>query len=174
MHGEKLFVFVHDSGPDSPELFHGTLDSQKESEVLAKGSNVTSRLNRTPKDGQSLVFVVLEEFDLVNLPDSESLFDSRNSGWHLKNRTSQKTHGLDQCFSRLDLRMHSQNTNVFLTGSLLGLGQSCSPVEASDQTASDLGIQGTRVTSLLDLENSLDPGDDFMGRGICWFVEVDI
>lgn len=70
--------------------------------------------------------------------------------------------------------MESQNTNVFLTGSLLSLGQSCSSVKTGDQTASDLRIEGTRMTSLFDFEYSFDPCDDLMGGRIGWFIKVDI
>lgn len=47
------------------------------------------------------------------------------------------------------------------------------PVETDDKNSCDLGIQSTRMTGLLDSQDSLDPGDDFMGAGIGRLVQID-
>jgi len=69
--------------------------------------------------------------------------------------------------------MESTDTDVFFTGTLLGLDESGGTVDAHNQTTSDLWIQSTRMTSLLNFKNFLDPGHDLMRRWIGRFVEVD-
>lgn len=63
--------------------------------------------------------------------------------------------------------------NVFLTGTLLTLDKTGSAVDGHNQATSNLGIQSTTVTGLLDAKDALDPGDDFVGRGVRGLVEVD-
>lgn len=46
-------------------------------------------------------------------------------------------------------------------------------VDASNEATSDLGVEGTRVTSLVDLENLLNPGNDLVGGGVGWLIKVD-
>ena len=69
--------------------------------------------------------------------------------------------------------MQLDHGNVLFTSALLGLHQSCSVVDAHDEAASDLWIEGTRVTSLVHLEDLLDPGDNLMGGWVGWLVKVD-
>jgi hypothetical protein len=47
------------------------------------------------------------------------------------------------------------------------------PVETDNKNSCYLRIQSTRMTGLLDSENPLDPGDDFMGAGVGWLVQID-
>ena len=68
--------------------------------------------------------------------------------------------------------MKLEDADVLFTSTLLRLDKSCGSADADDETASDLGIESTRVTSLLDLENSLDPSDNFVRRRIRWLVNV--
>lgn len=49
-----------------------------------------------------------------------------------------------------------------LTGTLLRLDEAGRAVDADGQAASDLGVERSRVTSLLDAENTTDPSDDFV------------
>ena len=69
--------------------------------------------------------------------------------------------------------MELNNGDVFFTSRLLSLHKSGRVVEACDQATSDLWIEGTGVTSLVSLEDSLDPGNDLMGGWVGWLIEVD-
>ena len=69
--------------------------------------------------------------------------------------------------------MELYHGNVLFTGTLLGLDQSGGVVDADNKAASDLGVQSSRVASLLDLEDLLDPSDNLMGGWVRWFVKVD-
>jgi hypothetical protein len=69
--------------------------------------------------------------------------------------------------------MELEDTDVFFTGGLLRLDEARGVLDADDEAASDLGIEGAGMAGLLDLEDLLDPGDDLVGRGVGWLVEVD-
>lgn len=59
------------------------------------------------------------------------------------------------------------------TGSLLGLDKTSGAVDADGQAAGNLGVEGSRVASLLAAKDATDPGDDFVGGGVGGLVEVD-
>ena len=46
--------------------------------------------------------------------------------------------------------MHANDANVLLSGSLLGLDETGGTINADDEATSDLGVESTAVTSLLD------------------------
>ncbi len=60
-----------------------------------------------------------------------------------------------------------------LTCALLRFDQSCGSVHAHDQAARDFGVKSAAVAGFLHTKNSLDPSHDFMGRGVCRFVQVN-
>jgi len=62
--------------------------------------------------------------------------------------------------------MELDNGDVLLTGRLLGLDESSGVVDASNEAPSDLRIQSTTMTGLLNLQDSLDPSNDFMRRRV--------
>jgi hypothetical protein len=59
------------------------------------------------------------------------------------------------------------------TCSLLGLHKTGSPINANDETSSNFGIESARVPSLVYFENTTDPSNDLMGRGIRGLIEVN-
>ena len=69
--------------------------------------------------------------------------------------------------------MELEDADVLFTSALLRLDQSGGSADADNKATSDLGIEGARVASLLDLENSLDPSDDFVGGGIRRLIDVE-
>ena len=60
-----------------------------------------------------------------------------------------------------------------ITGGLLRFDESSSSVDADGQATGDLGVERPGVTRLLHSKNSSNPSDDFVGRGIGRFVEID-
>lgn len=50
------------------------------------------------------------------------------------------------------------NAHILLACALLRLDKACCPVDAHNQVASDLGVQGAAVTSLVDTQHAADPG----------------
>lgn len=69
--------------------------------------------------------------------------------------------------------MEADDADVFLAGTLLGLDEASGAVDADDQAAGDFGIESAAVAGLVDAEDALDPGDDFVGRRVGRLVEVD-
>ena len=69
--------------------------------------------------------------------------------------------------------MELEDADVLFTRALLRFDQSGGSADADNEATSDLGIEGARVAGLLDLENSLDPSDDFVGGGIRRLIDVE-
>ncbi len=63
--------------------------------------------------------------------------------------------------------------DVLLAGALLGLDEPRSAVNADDQAARHLRIQGPGVASLLHPQDPLDPGDHLVRAGVGRLVEAD-
>lgn len=134
--------------------------------------------------------------------NTELALDGGNQGRALEQGTGQGLEGTgDLGLAAGDLAVQACNTHVLLTGTLLRLDQARGTVNADNQTTSDLGIKGTRVTSLLDAvesqklvvfklcvlsridfleyggrdapKNALDPGNDFVRRRVRGLVQVD-
>lgn len=59
------------------------------------------------------------------------------------------------------------------TCALLRFDQSRGSLHTHNQAARDLGVKSAAVAGFLHAKNSLDPSDDFMGRGVCRFVQID-
>jgi hypothetical protein len=68
--------------------------------------------------------------------------------------------------------VQSYDTNVLFTGRLLGFYKSSGSFETNDKTSCDLGIKGSGVSGLLNLQDFFDPGDHLMGTWIGRFVEI--
>lgn len=73
----------------------------------------------------------------------------------------------------LDHAVQTEDADVLLAGILLRLDQTSGALDANDQTAGDLGVQRSAVAGLVHTQDSLDPGNNFMGRGVGRLVQVD-
>lgn len=69
--------------------------------------------------------------------------------------------------------MQSEDGDVLLSGTLLRLDKSGRSVDADDEASSDLGVERTGVTGLLDSKDPTEPSDDFVRRRVRRLVEVD-
>ena len=69
--------------------------------------------------------------------------------------------------------MQTDDADVFLTSTLLGLDKTRRTVDADDQASCDLGIEGSAMSGLFDAQHALDPCDDFVGGRVGGLVEVD-
>jgi len=75
--------------------------------------------------------------------------------------------------STRELAVQTEDCNIFLSGALLALHEAGRAVDANNQTSSDLGVESTGVTSALNAEHALEPGDDFVRGRVGGLVEVD-
>jgi hypothetical protein len=149
-------------------------DTEQETEMDTECSDIGTSFTRDPEDTQVSLVVVFEHLGFVDRSDTQLTLDGGDQGRSLEQGTCQ---GL-QCtgetlFSIGYGLMESNDTDVFLSCALLGLDESGSSVDTDDQASGDLGIQGTRVTSLFTSKDSSEPGDDFVRGRVGRLVQVD-
>jgi len=147
--------------------------SEEVTDMNTEGSDVSSSFTGNPEDAHVTLFVVLNELGLVDSSDSELLLDSRDERRSLEAGTLKSVNSLLELLDLVDALMELDNGDVLFTSRLLGLNESSGVVDADDEASSNLRVQSSGVTSLLNLQDFLDPGNDLMGRGVGWLVEVD-
>jgi len=147
--------------------------TQKVTEMHAKSSDVSASLARNPENAEVAFVIVLNQLGFVYGSDTQLLLDGRNQRWSLETRTSQGIKGLFELFDIVQLLMELDHSDVLLARRLLGLDQSRCVVDADDEASCDLGVEGARVASLIDVEDLLDPGDNLVGGWIRRFVKID-
>lgn len=70
-------------------------------------------------------------------------------------------------------RVEAGDADVLLTGALLRLDEASCALDADDQRARDLGVEGAAVASLFHLKNAADPGDHLVGGGVRGLIKID-
>jgi len=131
-----------------------------------EGSNISSSFARNPEDSHVSLLVILDELALIDSSNSEFLLDSRDEWRSLEDSSSECLQSLLKLLNFVNLSMELDNGDVLLTGRLLGLDESSGVVDASNEASCDLRIQSTTMTGLLNLQDSLDPSNDFMRRRV--------
>jgi len=173
VHGDHGLVFLKSTGAGSAELLHVCATAEDISDMDTKGTNVSSSLARDPEDTHVALQIVIEKLALIDGSHTEFLLDGRDQRGSLEDGASEGEKSLLNCLNLLNMLMKLDNSNVLFTSGLLGLNEAGSVVDAGNEATSDLRIESTGVTSLVDLEDALNPGNDLMGRGVGWLVEVD-
>ena len=149
-------------------------DTQQQTQMNTQGSDVGSSLTRDPKDTEVSFLVVLEHLGFVDRSDTELTLDGRDQRRSLEEGSGEGFETPSESLLAIGNGVvESDDTDVFLSCTLLGFDESGGSVDTDDQASSDLGIEGTGVTSLLTSKDSLHPGDDFVGRRVGGLVEVD-
>ena len=167
-------LLVHGTGANTAELLHVTADTEEETKVNTEGTDVGTSLARDVEDGELALVVELEKLARVDGTDAELPLDGGDKRRTLEERTSE---GL-KCAGELglstrELAVQTEDCNIFLSGALLALHEAGRAVDANNQTSSDLGVESTGVTSALNAEHALEPGDDFVRGRVGGLVEVD-
>jgi hypothetical protein len=125
-------------------------DTKEETQVNTESTDVGTSLTADPEDTKVTLVVELVELALVDGTDTELTLDGRDERGTLEERTSQGLQSAAELsLATGDLVVETNDTDVLLTSTLLGLDQAGRTVNADNQTSSDLGIKGTTVTSLL-------------------------
>ena len=144
-------VLGHDTGADTTELLHVGTNTEEETKVDAEGSDIGTGLAGNPEDTEMTVIVELDELRLVNGTDTKLALDGRDQRRSLEESTGEGLEGGSEgSLTAGDAVVEADNANVLLTSTLLGLDKSGGTVDADNQAAGDLGIEGTGVTSLLN------------------------
>lgn len=173
VHGHQVIIFGHAATPGSAQFLHVSSHSQKQTNVDAESSHVGSSLAGNTEDTKSLLGVILEQLRLIDGPDTEFSLDSGDLRRFLEETASEGIEDVFELDLTIDGAVQPDDADVLFTRSLLGFGQSGGSLETDDEAAGDLGIEGARVAGLLNIQDLLDPGDDFVGAGIGGLVEVD-
>jgi len=173
VHGDHGLVLLEGTGADTSEFLHVGAASEEVTEMDAESTDVGTGLTGDPDNSEVSLLIVLDELQVIDSPDTELLLDSGDQWWPLEAGTGELLKSSLDLLDLVDALMQLEHSNVFFTSRLLSLDQSGGILDADDEAASDLGIEGTTVTGLLDLQDLLDPGDDLMGGGVGWLVEVD-
>jgi len=151
-----------------------TADTEEETKVDTEGTDVGTGLARDVEDSELALVVEFEKLARVDGADTELPLHGRDERGALEESTSESIKGASELgLSTRELAVQTEDCNIFLSGALLALHETGRAVDADNQTSSDLGVESARVTSALDTEHALEPGDDFVRGRVGGLVEVD-
>ena len=69
--------------------------------------------------------------------------------------------------------MQLDDGDVLLTSGLLGVNESSGVIDGGDEAACYLGVKCTRVTSLFNFKDFLNPSNDFVGGWVRWLIKIN-
>jgi len=155
---DEVLGLVHGSRPDTAELLHVGTDTEKKTKMDAESTDVGSGFAANPEDTELPLVVKLVELALVDGTDAELTLNGRDERGTLEESTGE---GLESArklrLATGELVVETDNANVLLSGTLLGLDETGGAVNADNQASSDLGVERSTVTSLLNPQHALDP-----------------
>lgn len=194
MKSDELLLLVHSTGADTTQLLHVGTDTEEKTQVHAERSDVGTSLAADPENTEVTVVVELNELALVDGTDTELTLDGGDQRGTLEEGTGEGLEGAGELgLAAGDLVMQTDNADILLSGTLLGLDEAGSTVNADDEATSNLRIKGTAVAGLLATkdgisncqwankvrrslnvpENSLDPSDDLVTGRVGGLVKVN-
>ncbi|URE22934.1 hypothetical protein MUK42_17056 [Musa troglodytarum] len=173
MHGRHVILLAKDPRADPPQFLHVPSDAKDQTEMDAEGTNIGSSLAGDPEDNQVPVGVVLKQLALVDSPDAELTLDGGDERGPLEDGTGEGLEGASDLGDVGDSGEKAGDADVLLACALLGLDKAGGAVDADDEVAGDLGVQGAAVASLLSAEDAFDPSDHLMGGRVGGLVEVE-
>lgn len=173
MHSHKVIILSHAARSWSTKFLHMSSNAQKKTNMDTKSPNVCSSFTGDSKNTQSLLSIILQQFRLIDCPHTELSLYCRYL-WRLLEETACKNiQDILQFSLGINWAMESHNPNILFTRSLLRLGQSSCSLKTNNQTSGNFRIEGSWVSCPLDVEDFLDPWDNFMGAGIGRFIKID-
>lgn len=147
--GNELLALVHGTTANTAELLHVAADTEEKTQVDAEGTDVGTSLAADPEDTEVAVIVKLNQLALVDRSDTELTLDGGDERGTLEQGTGEGLESAGELgLAARQLVVEADDGNIFLSGALLGLDEAGGTVNADNQAASDLGIEGTTVTSL--------------------------
>lgn len=126
-------------------------DTKQQTQVHAQGSDIGTSLAAHPEHTQVAVIVKLNQLALVDGSDTQLSLDGGNQRRALEQGTGEGLEGAGELgLAARQLVVETNDGNVLLSGSLLGLDQASRAIDTDNQTSRDLGVEGTAVTGLLN------------------------
>jgi hypothetical protein len=141
--------------------------------VDAERTDVRARLARHAEDREVPLVVELDERVRVDGTHAQLALDRRDEGRALEEGASERLETGEELALALQRAVQPQHRHVLLARALLRLDQTRRTVDAHNQAASHLGVEGARVAGLLDAEYAADPRDHLVRRRVCRLVQVD-
>lgn len=148
---DQALGLVHSTRPHTAQLLHVGTDTEQKTQVNAQSTDVGTSLAADPEDTKLPLIVELVELALVDGTNTELALDGGDERGTLEERTSKSLEGARKLsLAARQLVVETDDAAVLLTSALLRLDETGRAVNADDQASSDLGIEGSRVTGLLD------------------------
>lgn len=148
--GNEVLGLVHSTTAHTSELLHVGTNTKQQTQVHTQGSDIGTSLAAHPEDTQVAVIVKLNQLALVDGSDTQLSLDGGNQRRALEQGTGEGLEGAGELgLAARQLVMETDDGNVLLSGSLLGLDQSSRSIDTDNQTSRDLGVEGAAVTGLL-------------------------
>ena len=173
VHGHHGVVLFKSTTTDASKLLHVSAATEEVANMDTESTHVSASLTADPENSHVTVFVIFNQLRLVDRPDSELLLDGRNKGRSLEAGTFKRVKGLFKLLDLVKRLMELDDSDVLFTSRLLGLDQTRRVIDANNEATGDLRVKSTRVTSLVNLQDFLDPSDDLVGGGVGGLVEVN-
>lgn len=149
--GNEMLGLVHSTTAHTSELLHVGTNTKQQTQVHTQGSDIGTGLAAHPEHTQVAVIVKLNQLALVDGSDTQLSLDGGNQRRALEQGTGEGLEGAGELgLAARQLVMETNDGNVLLSGSLLGLDQSSRSIDTDNQTSRDLGVEGTAVTGLLN------------------------
>lgn len=168
---DELLLLVHSTGTHTTEFLHMSTNAKEKTKVNTEGTDVGTSLAADPEHAKVTVIVELDELALVDGSDTELTLDGRDQRRTLEEGTGEGLEGAGELrLAARNLVVKSDNANVLLSGTLLGLDETSGTIDTNDEAASDLGIESSTVTGLLATRHSISmchtrERDQFAGLG---------
>jgi hypothetical protein len=147
--------------------------AQEKAKVNTKGSDIGAGFTANPEDPQMPLRVIFVQLAFIDRSHTKPSLHGRDQRRALEESTSKAFDGGREKVGVGDIVVQTNNSNVFLTGALLGLDQTSRSINANNKATSNSRIKSARVASLLDTEDFLHPSNNFVRRGIGRLIQVD-
>mmetsp|Transcript_6601 Transcript_6601/g.15791 ORF Transcript_6601/g.15791 Transcript_6601/m.15791 type:complete len:239 (-) Transcript_6601:80-796(-) len=173
MHRYHRVLLPQHAGANTAELLHVGTNAENQPHVDTHGSHVGSRLARNPDSSQALLGIPIKQFTFVGRSHAQLSLHGRRNRRALEACTGEHFHGPQQLGLAVNWSVKPADSYVLLTRALLGFDQPRRSVNAHQQIPGHFRIQCSAVSSLLTLQNALDPRHNLMGRRVARLVQVD-
>jgi hypothetical protein len=173
VHCHHVVIFGKNTRTDSPQLLHVSSGAQEKAKVNTECSDIGTGFTAYPEDAQMPLGVIFVKLALVDRSHTKPSLNGGDQRRALEESTGKAFNGGRKKVGVGDIVVQTNNSNVFLTGALLGLDQTSRSINANNKATSNSRIKSARVASLLDTEDFLHPSNNFVRRGIGRLVQVD-